>query len=847
MALSGTFQNYPVSSFGLYCEWSGVQSVTGNYTDVTLKVYLSYYTLEVGARSDSTISINGVSETYTAPAIDDYSSGWKKKLLKTKTVRVSHNADGTKSGVALSASWRFSGTYSGVSVGTITASTTVTLNSIDRTPPTVSCTVSNITANGFRISAASSATADQWFYSLDNGGSSTLFSSTAGTSASITLSNLSPNTTYYVRALARKKSNQVYGESGTITVKTLGGAVLLSCGSFSADAASISLSLRVTVYNAAYTNYITIKNGSTTYLSLAGRVWSAGTAYRTITLTASERTTLLNAMASVKSFTATIELVTKSGSTQIGSASTCTCTIRTSQANSGPSLSGFTFADSYSTTTAITDNNQVLIQDYSRLTVTPGTATARNGASIVSYSAVCSGVTKSNTTGAALSLGTIGTSGTRDITLTVTDSRGYTASVTQSVTVVPYSKPRVSSVSLRRTNDIETEMQLVFNGSISPITVDGTQKNSLLYARYRYKLTSASSYNAYTSILGSVSATGSSFSFSNLELCNLDSESSYDFHLQIRDQLNSLTSLDLYFVVSQGTPLVALRKKMVGINTPSPEAALHVVGDTRVEGTLIPDDIDYTFDKPYFGVCETAAATQTKVVTCDEFRLEKGALLAVQFTYANTATSPSMNVNGTGAIAICGTNGYYVNANMWTANQMVHFVYNGTWWIALNCLPATTARYGITMLSNSLNSTSGSLAATPYAVKMAYDRNSWTSISLTNALAIAYGGTGAKTAAAARTNLGISATSLYNGTLTSGSITFNYGNYNFYVFIGRPNSTASRASLVVPKIMLTTSAVSFQIADESNYKSFNLSYSGSPVTLSMGNGNGQINRVFGVN
>lgn len=847
MALSGTFQNYPVSSFGLYCEWSGVQSVTGNYTDVTLKVYLSYYTLEVGARSDSTISINGVSETYTAPAINDYSSGWKKKLLKTKTVRVSHNADGTKSGVALSASWRFSGTYSGVSVGTITASTTVTLNSIDRTPPTVSCTVSNITANGFRISAASSATADQWFYSLDNGGSSTLFSSTAGTSASITLSNLSPNTTYYVRALARKKSNQVYGESGTITVKTLGGAVLLSCGSFSADAASISLSLRVTVYNAAYTNYITIKNGSTTYLSLAGRVWSAGTAYRTITLTASERTTLLNAMASVKSFTATIELVTKSGSTQIGSASTCTCTIRTSQANSGPSLSGFTFADSYSTTTAITDNNQVLIQDYSRLTVTPGTATARNGASIVSYSAVCSGVTKSNTTGAALSLGTIGTSGTRDITLTVTDSRGYTASVTQSVTVVPYSKPRVSSVSLRRTNDIETEMQLVFNGSISPITVDGTQKNSLLYARYRYKLTSASSYNSYTSILGSVTATSSSFSFSNLELCNLDSESSYDFHLQIRDQLNSLTSLDLYFVVSQGTPLVALRKKMVGINTPSPEAALHVVGDTRVEGTLIPDDIDYTFDKPYFGVCETAAATQTKVVTCDEFRLEKGALLAVQFTYANTATSPSMNVNGTGAIAICGTNGYYVNANMWTANQMVHFVYNGTWWIALNCLPATTARYGITMLSNSLNSTSGSLAATPYAVKMAYDRNSWTSISLTNALAIAYGGTGAKTAAAARTNLGISATSLYNGTLTSGSITFNYGNYNFYVFIGRPNSSASRASLVVPKIMLTTSAVSFQIADESNYKSFNLSYSGSLVTISMGNGNGQINRVFGVN
>lgn len=230
MALSGTFQNYPVSSFGLYCEWSGAQSVTGNYTDVTLKVYLSYYTLDVGARSDSTISINGVSETYTVPAIEDYSSGWKKKLLKTKTVRVSHNADGTKSGVALSASWRFSGTYSSVSIGTITASTTVTLNSIDRSAPTVSCSVSSITANGFKISSSLSATADLWQYSLNGGTSWTQFSTTAGTSASVSLSTLSPNTTYSVRVRARKRTNQVYGTSSIISAKTLGGAVLLSCG-----------------------------------------------------------------------------------------------------------------------------------------------------------------------------------------------------------------------------------------------------------------------------------------------------------------------------------------------------------------------------------------------------------------------------------------------------------------------------------------------------------------------------------------------------------------------------------------------------------------------------------------
>lgn len=832
MALSGTFQNYPVSSFGLYCEWSGTQSVTGNYTDITLKVYLSYYSLSVGARSDSTISINGTSETYTAPAISDYSSGWKKKLLKTKTVRVNHNADGTKSGVSLSASWRFSGTYSGVSIGTITASTSVTLNSIDRSAPTVSCSVTGITADGFKISGSSSATSDIWQYSLNGGSTLTQFSTTAGTSVSITLSSLSPNTSYSVRVRARKKSNQVYGTSGTITTKTLGGAVIASCSNFAADASSVTLSMRVTVYNASYTNYITIKNGSTTYLSLAGRTWATGTSDRSITLSASERTTLLNAMANLKSFTATIQLVTKSGTTQIGNASTCTCTISTTQSASSPTISGFTFADSYTTTTAITGNDQVLIQGYSKLTVTPGTATSKNGASIVSYSAVCSGVTKSNTTGAALALGEIGTSGTRDITLTVTDSRGYTASVTKSVTVVAYSKPKVNSASLRRTNDIETEMQLIFDGSISPITVGGTQKNSLLYVRYRYKLTSASSYNSYTSILGSVTANSTSFSFSNLELCNLNSESSYDFHLQIRDKLDSLTSLDLYFVVSQGTPLVALRKKMVGINTPSPEAALHVVGDVKVEGTLSANSFSGTIPVGNLsgslpiskgGTGATTASGAASNLISGQV-ISPGAVNVGSNRYY-TSDSYGIDMNNSDMIGI---NGLYFQDAADSAGEGINFYRSSTTWDRLYA-------YG------------GVLYFAPNQATATHPGNRYTVYHSGNTVAVADGGTGASSAASARTNLGIAATSLYNGTLTSGSITFNYGNYNFYIIIGRPSSTASRVSLVVPKIMLTTSAVSFQIADETNYKSFNLYYSRSTVTLAIQGGNGQINRVFGVN
>jgi hypothetical protein len=829
---------------GRYMQLSISESVDAVSNTSTLYWTLSsiggtstYYTIDA-----TTVTINGTNVYYKARTAWDDRVFPAAKGSVSGSISVPHNSDGTKTITVVFSTRVY--IYGSVDYGG-----SMTLTNIDRTAPTVSCSVSGITANAFKITASSSATADIWQYSTNGGSVWVQFSSTAGTSASITLSSLSPNTTYSVRVRARKKSNQVHGTSGTVSVKTLGGAVINSCSAVTADAATVTLAMNVTVYNAAYYNYITIKNGSTEILTFAGRLWSVGTATQKIVLNAEQRTTLLAAMSDTKSFTATIALATKSGSEQIGNTSTCSCIIQTTEANSAPTMTSFSVRDSRTTTVAVTGNSQLFIQDYSYVYVTPGTATAKNGATIVKYAATCNGVTYSNTTGDALNLYAVNKSGTLDVVVTATDSRGYTVSTTKQITVIPYEKPKISEISLRRTNDIEAEMQLVFNGSISPITVDGTQKNSLMYVQYRYKLTSASTYGSYTDITEAVTQNGSSFSYSNLELCSLDANSSYNFHIYIRDRLNTLSSVNLYFTVPQGTPLVALRKKKVGINTPTPEAALHVVGDTRIEGTLKPDKIDYTFEKPYFGTCETEAATAAKVVACDGFVLKTGAMIAVQFSYTNTATSPSMNVNSTGAKAICGIHGTYVATGMWVGKQVVLFVYNGTWWIALSCLNANTARYGITKLLSSVTSTSTTLAATPYAVKQAYDRNSWTSISLTNALALAYGGTGAATAADARTNLGITCTSLFNGTLTTGSTSFNYGSYKAYIIIGQPSTSGSRVGIVVPASIITTSSVGYQFADESYYYSFNLYYSGTTCYLAFRgrNSSGQILRVFGVN
>lgn len=826
MALSGSFQNLPVSGFGLYCTWSATQSVTGNYSDVTLNVYLKYYTLEVGSRADSTISINGTSETYTAPAITDYSSGSHTKLLKTKTVRVNHNADGTKSGVALSAYWRFSGTYSGTPISSITASTTVTLDTIDRTAPTVSLTTSNITANGVTLSATSSATADIWQYSTDNGSTWTQFSTTAGTSASKALTGLSPNTTYYIKVRARKKSNQVYGTSSAATVKTLGGAVVNSATQVTADAATVTLKVNVTVYDASYDYTLTLKNGSTTIISIGGLTWSKGTADRTVNLTASERTTLLTAMANMKSFTGTFAVTTYSGgSTQIGSTSSKTATVTTTAANSAPTLSGFTYADSYATTTAITGNDQLFIQSHSKLTVTPGTATAKNQASIANYTATCNGVSVSNTTGAALTVGAVSKSGTVVVVLTVTDSRGYTASVTKNITVIAYAAPKVNSLTLRRTNDIEAEMQLVFNGTISAITVDSVQKNSLLYCRYRYKATSATSWSSYVSILSAVTQSGTSFSYSNLELRSLASDQSWDVHIQIRDQLNSLSSLDLYYVIPQGTPLVALRKQKVGINTPNPAAALDVVGDAKVSGTLTAATLSGSLAPSKLSSAVPISKGGTGATTAAAARTNLAVLPLAGGTLTGKVTSSYGDI---GIVMQHGTASKDCGVSMKrTDTEVQMFVGVGTGGVNHGVYSNKLGKWLI------------------YGNDTSVICNG-TATNVTGTVAIGHGGTGATTAAAARTNLGITCTSLYNGSLSSGSITFNYGNYNAYLILGQPGSATAIAGIVVPKGMITTSDVKYQITDESYYRCFNLKYSGSTVTLTISSGSGTISRVFGL-
>ena len=580
MALSGSFYNYPVKSFGLYCEWSASQSVTGNYSNVTLKVYLSYWDLYVGARDDGVINIAGNSSNFSTAAISESSSGWKKKLIAQKTVTVYHDGNGNAN-CYLGASWRFSGTYSGTSIGTITAQQTVSLDKLDRSAPSISISVSDIATNSVKLSASASAICDIWEYTTNNWASSTRYSTSASTNSSITITGLSPNTSYTIAVRARKQYNHVFGSSGTKTIKTLGGSVLSSVSALTADNATAKITFSATVYDTSFEHKLILKDGSTTVLTLTGLSLSNGS--NTITLTAAQRSSILADMAAKKSFTGTFELSTFSGSSQIGSTSTKTATVQTTAANSAPTFSGFTYKDANTTAAGVTGNNQILIQSVSTLQVTASAATAKNGATISSYSVSAGGTTASSTT-VTLNVGKIYTSGTVPIIVTAIDSRGYTSSTTVNITVIAYESIDITTAIMRRVNEVEDATQVTLEGDITPVKVNNVNKNTLRKLYYQYKRTDASAYSSLTDITSFATFTDSGFTFTSDEWLSLDANYSWYVRFYVYDNLTGDT---VTITVSQGTPLISFRRKKVGINKREPTQAFDVDGNIAANGVIV--------------------------------------------------------------------------------------------------------------------------------------------------------------------------------------------------------------------------------------------------------------------
>lgn len=99
----------------------------------------------------------------------------------------------------------------------------------------------------------------------------------------------------------------------------------------------------------------------------------------------------------------------------------------------------------------------------------------------------------------------------------------------------------------------------------------------------------------------------------------------------------------------------------------------------------------------WYGTCSTYYSNTGKVVTCAGFELKTGETIAVKFTNKNTASAPTLNVNGTGALEIKAASGGTESlAGLWRAGEIVVFTYDGTNWLV-----DSSSRAGVIVVSKS--------------------------------------------------------------------------------------------------------------------------------------------------
>ena len=116
-------------------------------------------------------------------------------------------------------------------------------------------------------------------------------------------------------------------------------------------------------------------------------------------------------------------------------------------------------------------------------------------------------------------------------------------------------------------------------------------------------------------------------------------------------------------------------------------------GDTWDLETAFNDLAENASKTTWYGTSSTTASTAAKVVTCSNFVLTAGSIIGILFTTANTAATPTLNVNSTGAKSIYignSTPSSTTNVLKWSANTMLYFLYDGTYFRYITSVSAAS-------------------------------------------------------------------------------------------------------------------------------------------------------------
>lgn len=612
MALSGVFYKNVDARWRLQAEWSATQNVSANTSTVTTKLYWmaldGYGAVYSSASKSGTIIIDGTSTPFNGAGLASLTAN-QKKLIASTSKTVTHNADGQKS-INLGGTFVAGITLNGNPIGTITLPTTaITLNTIPRAS-SVSSGQTWIAGSSIPVSIkrASSSFTHDVYWQVYNGSSWTNVKTATGVGASVTptwtatelksVFTLLAQTSSKASRIAIQTKNGataigglVYSANGTVTAPTtstisaLNGSYGNAGGSTNYPHVLIDQATTVGITR-NYSGFLhDVKLTLSTFTKTLSKIGTSGT----LTLTSAEQTSLLALIPKALNIKGTLTITTYYEGVQVGAVRSSDITYYVNTANSKPTFSStaISYKDENATTVALTGNNQLFINGYSKLALTLSTlATPLKSSTISKYTIKIGSITKDITATGTHSVGVISSS-TTSATLTVTayDSRGLSTEIIKTITVVPYTKP-VLSFSAKRLNNYEASTTLVASATVSPILVGSANKNSIKEVKYATKLSTATAFGTYTNIAQtSYNATTGAYKGTNATI-SLDNTKAYTVEAYITDQL---ATTRVQYAVPVGKPIVFIDADYgtVGIGRlSSPTHALAVEGATVVDGSF---------------------------------------------------------------------------------------------------------------------------------------------------------------------------------------------------------------------------------------------------------------------
>lgn len=271
--------------------------------------------------------------------------------------------------------------------------------------------------------------------------------------------------------------------------------------------------------------------------------------------------------------TGTIYVDTYSGSTKTGTQST---TLTASvPANVKPTFSGITLSDLNGAAQNLIPNGNTFIQVISNIKVAFNGALGSYGSSITGYYAEIVGKNQSTSSNGG-SLGIMNYHGTIKIRASVSDSRGRWSDIREvSVTVLEYFAPALS-FSIARTGSTSSTLTATRNARIAPLTVSGSQKNSMTLT-FKVARLGTTNFQVDTG-----PATGSWTSISNLVNSQANLAGNYlanQSWVVIGILEDKFTRTEFMVNVATESVVLSYDRSGVGVNKIRERGALDVKGD----------------------------------------------------------------------------------------------------------------------------------------------------------------------------------------------------------------------------------------------------------------------------